>query len=246
MCHHWDNNQSQYSVSPIYTPRDWVYFFFTPLLILYYIWCCILSFSLNIIAQVHSPVIVFMHAKHQLDKKLLSESSCSLSTLRLLGMCIIYSSLLSKRCWNETLVYKAVYFPPLLYLRFRSVTPLPLINQVSRHLHSLLLKPDVVISRTQDLSVPLTSVPMNLKCVHSGLNLQKNPILLGQTDIDIAGLWASPSSNTDHLSVSFCDTMLAGLGSHIGSTQKISVIHYLYHPWMRNQKMAVTYTPWLS
>lgn len=28
MCHHWDNNPSQYSVSPIYTPRDWVFFFF--------------------------------------------------------------------------------------------------------------------------------------------------------------------------------------------------------------------------
>ena len=88
-----------------------------------------------------------------------------------------------------------------------------------------------MISLTQDLSVPLTSVPVNLKCVHSGLNLQNNPILLGQTDTDISGLWVSPSSNTDQLLVSFCDTMLAGLRSHIGSTQKISVINYISHEW---------------
>lgn len=60
--------------------------FFLPYRYLYYIIfdAIKLSFSLNVIPQVFSPIItVFINVKHQLDEKLSDESSYSLYTLQL-------------------------------------------------------------------------------------------------------------------------------------------------------------------
>lgn len=67
--------------------------------------------------------------KHQLDKKLSSDSSYCLFTLQL-GIYIAYSSLLLKQCCYETLLYTAVYFPLTYYIGFLRVPPLFRINQM--------------------------------------------------------------------------------------------------------------------
>lgn len=78
----------------------------------------------------------------------------------------------------------------------------------------------------QDPPVSLhQSRPMNQGRVDSGLNSKKNPMLLGQTDIDTSGLWAPLSFHTDEFLVSL-GGVWAELWFHIGSTWKISVINY--------------------
>ena len=84
-----------------------------------------------------------------------------------------YSSSLLKWCWNETLVYKAVYSLPFHYSGFLRVPPLPLINQ---SLSPSTFTTVEILSVTQDVSMPLISVPRNPRCTDSGLNLQRNPV----------------------------------------------------------------------